>query len=164
MRILRKTVFNSHILLMTLLLSAPILITQAHGAITVTVSHFAGLGGAGATDGAANIAQFIKPSAVAIDKDDNAYVLDKGGIRRISPAGIVKTIYKFSETPNSGYLPDNCSINLDQRQVFWIVDCSGTRVIRVSLTGDFINQIPLNSGSNGWIHNDHGAGGITITV
>jgi sugar lactone lactonase YvrE len=158
MRIHKKTVFKSLVIPVALLIIAPVFMTQAHGAVTVTVSHFAGYGGAGITDGAANIAQFIKPSAVAIDKDDNAYVLDKGGIRRISPAGIVKTIYKFSESPGSGYLTDNCSINLDQKQVFWIVDCSGTRVIRVSLTGDFINQIPLNTGSNGWIHNDHGAG------
>ena len=154
MRIERKTIFKSLVIPMTLLISAPIFMTQAHGAITVTVSHFAGSGGAGITDGAANIAQFIKPSAVAIDKDDNAYALDKGGIRRISPSGIVKTIYKFGDSKSE----ENCSINLDQKQVFWIVDCSGTRVIRVSLNGDFLSQIPLNSGSNGWIWNDHGAG------
>ncbi len=154
MRIDRKTILKSLVIPMALLFSAPIFMTQAHGAITVTVSHFAGSGGAGVTDGAANIAQFIKPSAVAIDKDDNAYVLDKGGIRRISPFGIVKTIYKFGDSKSE----ENCSINLDQKQVFWIVDCSGTRVIRVSLNGDFLSQIPLNSGSNGWIWNDHGAG------
>ncbi|MFP5503355.1 MAG: hypothetical protein ACLGIN_12775 [Candidatus Sericytochromatia bacterium] len=44
------------------------------------------------TDGDAATARFESPSALAIDKDDNLYVTDTGGIRKVTPAGAVETL------------------------------------------------------------------------
>lgn len=44
------------------------------------------------TDGDAATARFESPSALAIDGDDNLYVTDTGGIRKVTPAGVVETL------------------------------------------------------------------------
>ena len=140
--------------LATSVLIIPFGLVNTFAATTVSVSHFAGYGGAGITDGPASSAQFIKPAAVTFDKDDNAYVVDQGGIRKITPSGYVSTIYKFSVNGTTSF----CSINLDKKDVLWIVDCPGTMVMRISTAGNLVNQFSLYTGNNGWIWNDHGAG------
>ena len=144
-------------ILLTLTISVlvvPLGLVNTFAATTVSVSHYAGYGGAGMTDGPASSAQFIKPAAVTFDKDDNAYVVDQGGIRKITPSGYVSTIYRFSVNGTTNF----CSINLDKKDVLWIVDCPGTMVMRISVTGNLVNQFSLYTGNNGWIWNDHGAG------
>jgi len=140
--------------LATSVLIIPFGLVNTFAATTVSVSHFAGYGGAGITDGPASSAQFIKPAAVTFDGDDNAYVVDQGGIRKITPSGYVSTIYKFSVNGTTSF----CSINLDKKDVLWIVDCPGTMVMRISTAGNLVNQFSLYTGNNGWIWNDHGAG------
>ena len=48
----------------------------------------------GFTDGAGTAARFLNPGAIAIDKNDNVYVLDAGNgtVRKISSAGLVTTL------------------------------------------------------------------------
>ena len=137
-------------------LSLPIFAVQSTSAATtnVKVSHFGGLGGAGITDGDIQVAQFANPQEVAFDQDDNAYVVDKNGIRKISNSGIVSTVYRFSQSANYELY---CSINIDKKNVIWIANCGGTSVLRISLSGTLLNQISL-AGNNGWIGTSHSAG------
>ena len=48
----------------------------------------------GFTDGAGTAARFLNPGAIAIDKNDNVYVLDTGNytVRKITSAGLVTTL------------------------------------------------------------------------
>ena len=58
------------------------------------VSTLAGTDEAGFADGPGTSAFFMRPSGVAVDKDGNVYVTDRGNhrIRRITPAGAVSTL------------------------------------------------------------------------
>ena len=120
----------------------------------VKVSHFGGIGGAGGTDGDIQVAQFANPQEVTFDQDDNAYVVDRNGIRKISSSGIVSSIYKFAQSMNGELY---CSINIDKKDVIWIANCQGTSVIRISKSGSILNQISLPS-NNSWMNASHSAG------
>lgn len=70
-----------------------------------TVSIFAGTGVEGYADGAASSAQFSFPSGATVDAAGNVYVSDLGNelIRKISPAGVVKTLAGQPGFSNRGY-------------------------------------------------------------
>ena len=59
-----------------------------------TVTQFAGDGKAATSDGEGVAAQFNRPSGIAIDLNDNVYVVEHAGhvIRKISPTGAVTTL------------------------------------------------------------------------
>jgi sugar lactone lactonase YvrE len=69
------------------------------------VSTFAGSGVEGSADGAAGVAQFSFPVGVAVDAAGNVYVADLGNelIRKVSPAGAVKTLAGQPGFGNRGY-------------------------------------------------------------
>ena len=60
---------------------------------------FAGSGTAGSVDGPGNIAQFRNPSGIAVDREGNLYVVDKGNhrIRKVSPKGEVRSFVGSTE-------------------------------------------------------------------
>lgn len=72
---------------------------------TGVVSTWAGTGVEGNRDGVANVAQFSFPVGVAVDPAGNVYVADLGNetIRKISPAGVVRTLAGQPGLSNRGY-------------------------------------------------------------
>jgi sugar lactone lactonase YvrE len=56
------------------------------------VSTFAGSGAQAVTDGIGAAASFASPLGIGIDSQDNAFVVDFGRIRMITPTGVVTTI------------------------------------------------------------------------
>lgn len=58
------------------------------------VSTFAGSGTVGTTNGSATAARFSSPDGIALDKDGNAYVADRGNnrIRKVTTDGTVSTL------------------------------------------------------------------------
>jgi serine/threonine protein kinase, bacterial len=69
---------------------------------TYVVSTFAGSGNEGSAEGTGTAADFHYPWSIAIDHNDNLYVVDYGNnkIRKITPAGVVTTL-AGSGTPGS---------------------------------------------------------------
>ena len=55
------------------------------------VTTIAGNGSAGSVNGNADIAQFMDPAGLAIDKQGNLFVGDRNVIRKVTPAGFVST-------------------------------------------------------------------------
>jgi hypothetical protein len=74
-------------------------ITPQHGVTT-----FAGKAGeAGYVDGAGVDARFNSPRGLTVDAEGNVYVADSNNaaIRKISPAGVVSTLYETPSTPKA---------------------------------------------------------------
>ena len=129
------------------------LISEARGA-DLTVTTFAGIGGAGSNDGSATEAKFNFPKDVKVDKDGVAYLLDKNSIRKVTTSGTVTTIYRFPGAPmNTSY----CSINIDKKEIIWVVECNAGNVLRLTKTGQLLNTLSVTS-SNGWIGYPHTTG------
>ena len=59
------------------------------------VTTFAGTGAAGFADGSGNVATFSRPSGIAVAPDGTLYISDLGNkrVRKITPAGVVSTVY-----------------------------------------------------------------------
>lgn len=138
-------------LLLAFLLTLPT-IGIAPASASVTVSTFAGFGGAGGTDGGPGQAKFNRPKDIAI-KDGFTYVLDGNGIRQINANGAVSTIYRWgSSSAGQSY----CSLNIDKKDVLWIVSCNGSQVWRFSKSGQMLNMITI-ANNLGWILTPHSA-------
>ena len=52
---------------------------------------YAGSGQRGLAEGEANVAQFLDPSGIVMDKSSNLFVADENRIRKIAPGGVVST-------------------------------------------------------------------------
>jgi sugar lactone lactonase YvrE len=64
------------------------------------VTTFAGLAGArGDADGAGSVARFQEPLGVAVDGIGNVFVVSEFKLRKISPAGVVKTLAESNAFP-----------------------------------------------------------------
>jgi streptogramin lyase len=124
----------------------PIFVLNAFGS-EVTVSNFLGSGGMGSTDGASNIAQFIRPADVAVDSFGNSFVLDANGVRKIDSANRVTTIYSPKLT-GSNY--DYCGIAVDKDGNIWFSDCRRSTLFKISSSGSLLNSINLGSSQNSW--------------
>ncbi|NVJ64591.1 MAG: hypothetical protein HWD84_10235, partial [Flavobacteriaceae bacterium] len=104
---------------------------------------FAGTGGLGAQDGAGEQATFRLPSSMAIDSDDNIYIVDSGNylIRKVTPSGEVSTI---AGTGNSQYLDgvgESASfvlptgIAIDTNGNLYVADRSDNRIRKIASDG-----------------------------
>ena len=86
---------------------APLAPTNKGGAVSTAlygqVSTFAGtVGVGGGADGYGTSASFRAPTSLTVDKAGNVYVSDQsgGGIRKITPAGLVSTLVRDFGAPN----------------------------------------------------------------
>lgn len=150
---MKKSIFTT-LVAITLFLSHIALFVQSANAADVTVSTYAGQGGAGSADGGPTEAKFNFLRDIKYDDDGFSYAVDRNGIRKISSAGVVTTIYKF---PGAPFGTSYCSINIDKKDVIWIVECNGSNVLRISKSGQILNSIAVSS-SNGWIGYPHSTG------
>lgn len=65
-----------------------------------TVTTYSGSPGhSGQADGSASAARFVRPVGLAVDNQDNLYVADFSGIRKIDPNGNVTTLRAFGIEP-----------------------------------------------------------------
>ena len=107
------------------------------------VSTVAGNGVGGYGDGAGNVATFCGPRDVAIDGNDNVFVLDNVVVRKISADGRVTTLTKE--------VPANCDITrpaappqfpralaVTQSGVLYVANQIPTEVYRVAPTGESV--------------------------
>lgn len=109
------------------------------------VSHFVGSGGSGTEDGTFETAKFSNPFDTARDSANNLFVLESRAIRQLTSSNSVRTVWR--QTGNDEWL---CSMAIDKSDVFWLVTCSVSKVIRVNKSGQILStfSIPQRSQSN----------------
>ncbi|WP_426670803.1 NHL repeat-containing protein [Mucilaginibacter sp. McL0603] len=122
---------------------------------TGTVSTFAGIGIAGASNTADSVS-FDSPLGVAVDGSGNVYVADYGNdiIRKISPSGVASTLAGFSGTPGATDGRDTAarfnlpeSIAVDASDNLYVAD-NGNNLIR-KITPDGTVSTLAGSGQAG---------------
>lgn len=122
---------------LTLPMQFPYVATAAN--LDVNVSHFAGTGGTGQVDGSAEIAQFNNPIDVASTQSGEVFIIDQfNAVRKLNTDLSVSTIYQF---PLGTYL---CSLDIDSREVLWIVACSTKTIYRFSKTGNLLSTFQIS--------------------
>jgi sugar lactone lactonase YvrE len=89
------------------------------------VTTLAGTGTAGFKDGDGIVAQFNFPGGIALDKNGNLYVADRGNfrIRKITPTGEVSTVAGTGVQGNRDGIANEAQFSLDMRDI--IVDDDG---------------------------------------
>jgi hypothetical protein len=109
------------------------------------VSHFVGTGGSGTEDGTSETAKFSNPFDTARDSANNIFILESRALRQLTSNNSVRTVWRL--TDNSEWL---CSMAIDKSDVFWLVTCSASKVIRVNKSGQILSTInlPQRSQSN----------------
>ena len=107
-----------------------------------TVSTVAGDGTAGTTDGAAGVARFFHPNAVAVDGSGNVYVADLGNnrIRKITMAGVVSTLAGSTTgfangTGVAAQFFDPAGVAVDSSGNVYVADLGNNRIRRVTPAG-----------------------------
>ncbi|MEO5564397.1 MAG: hypothetical protein ABIR18_13205 [Chitinophagaceae bacterium] len=105
--------------------------------ITGDVTTIAGSGVRGFADGNADAAQFASPTGIAIDQQNNLYVLDGGNlrIRKITPAGQVST---FAGSGRSGSADGNAGTAEFSQLYDVVVDSKGNLYVSEN---NYIRQI-----------------------
>lgn len=86
------------------------------------VSTIAGTGKAGFVNGNANVAQFLDPAGLVIDKQGNLFVGDHHLIRKITPDGVVST---FSGKDSIGYKDGQADAALFSSIIDMVIDEEG---------------------------------------
>lgn len=92
------------------------------------VKRFAGSGGSGRTDGSASTATFTTPAGMAVDKDNNIFVIDGPVIRKLAPDGSVSSPFTaLSATPTALAIDrnNNLYVSLESRHVILKIDAQG---------------------------------------
>ena len=92
------------------------------------VSTFAGTGLFGTSDGQGINASFGNISAITIDAEGNLYVCGYSGIRKITPSGVVSTLFSNS------YIPPLQSIVKDNDGIFYGT-YNGKEIIKITPNG-----------------------------
>ncbi len=96
----------------------------------------------GFADGTGNLAQFNYPSGVAIDSEDNVYVVDSGNhkIRKITPNGVVSTIAGSTGGFTDGeastaqfFYPYGLAI--DSKNNIYVADASNHKIRKITSSG-----------------------------
>ncbi|MBW4890418.1 hypothetical protein KXQ82_11850 [Mucilaginibacter sp. HMF5004] len=116
-------------------------------------SLYAGGGGTGADNGAANIATFNSPGGLAFDASGNLYVSDSGNnmIRKITPAGMVSTFAGTGKTGTSNGPGATATFNFPEGIV---VDAVGNIIV-----ADKINHLVRIISPAGIVSTLAGSGG-----
>lgn len=102
------------------------------------VSHFVGSGGTGTEDGPIDTAKFSNPRSAAKDSANNIFVLENRAVRQITSSNLVRTIWR--QTDNSEWL---CAMAIDKNDIFWLVTCSVSKIIRLNKSGQLLNTFNL---------------------
>ncbi len=102
------------------------------------VSHFVGTGGSGTEDGNSDTAKFSNPFDTVRDSANNIFILESRALRQITSGNSVRTIWR--QTDNSEWL---CSAAIDKSDIFWLVTCSASKLIRVNKSGQVLSTLNL---------------------
>ncbi|MFB9842888.1 putative Ig domain-containing protein [Mucilaginibacter ginsenosidivorans] len=115
---------------------------------TGNVTTFAGQPGiSGTTDGSGSSARFLAPNPMTIDKAGNIYLVDNNWfVRKITPAGVVKTIAAGSNGGHAADAPFGIVFDLatDNQDNIYIGDYSENLIIRIT-PGGSISTLAGNS-------------------
>lgn len=95
--------------------------------------------------------QFIFPTAVVLDRDENIYVCEYGGNDRISKfSPDRKYLFSFADKDaGAGWTDRPQSILIDDRDVMWISDCCNHRICRYDRDGKFLSAFAIGGSEPG---------------
>lgn len=107
------------------------------------VTTFAGSGAFRSTDGLGSAASFDTPSGLAIDSNDNIYVVDNGSskIRKITVSGVVSTLAgsgSFGSTDGNGISASfnfPSGITVDSNGIAYVADSTSGKIRKITQTG-----------------------------
>ena len=113
------------------------------------VSTIAGSGVAGFKDGAADVAQFDGPMAVAIDQQGNVYVADayNDRVRRITPDGNVTTVAGDGVDAPAIKLDTPCGVAVDALGNLFVADTGGNDIHKLTPGGEVVHLLAQPAGS-----------------
>ncbi len=110
--------------------------------ISVVESSIVAGGAQGSTDGASTSARFFSPVGLAIDSQDNIFVVDTGNyrIRKITPDGVVSTFAGstagFADgTGTSAKFNSLFGITIDSNDNLFVTDSSNSRICKITSAG-----------------------------
>lgn len=120
-----------------------------------------GDGTPGHKDGPGASAQFIEPTALAIDANDNVYVVDNGNhkIRMIDENGVVSTVAGTVKGDQDGHISQAqfyypSDITLDVHGNMYITDSGNHKIKKISAGGTVTTLAGNESGNNDGLGSD----------
>src|SRR5471032_1033057 len=98
------------------------------------VTTFAGKAGQGGfVDGAADTARLYYPCDLVMDSKGNLLVLEVGGVRKITPAGIVSTFFAGADTAFQFNIANNLAIDKDDN--VYVSDTGAHHIHKITAAG-----------------------------